>query len=248
MSALEPPQLLLLGLIILGAFSVQSMTGFGATVLALTLGAWLAPLEELRFVLLALNLPISGWVAVRDRALVDRALLLGAVLPAMGAGAVAGALASPLLEGALLRRLFGALVCAFALRELWRLAAAPAERQQPRPRWSMLTWLFAAGLVHGVYAGGGPLVAVALGGARIERSAYRATLMALWFALSAALLAQAAARGLWTAPMTRAALLLLPALPLGAWIGERLHRRGSERAFRAAVGATLLVAGAALLR
>ena len=43
------------------------------------------------------------------------------------------------------------------------------------------------------------------------------------------------------------ALLMLPSVPLGIWLGEQLHRRVSERRFRQMVYALLICAALALL-
>lgn len=50
----------------------------------------------------------------------------------------------------------------------------------------------------------------------------------------------------WTAGTTRGVLLLLPMVPLGGWVGHRLHHAVPERTFRAAVNGVLLLAGVAL--
>ena len=257
MTSLAGPQLALLCAIVACAYVVEGLAGFGATVLSLTLGALLVPIGELRLVLLALGLPFSTWVVLRDRAVLDRALLLRLILPVMGLGVLVGGALSgvALLEGPWLRRLFGLLVMTFAVAELWRLRrgeveAPSARREEGGQGVSAFTrfWLLAAGVVHGIYGTGGPLVVTALGRARLPRTALRATLQAIWLLFGASLVGLALARAQWSSGTTRGVLLLLPAVPLGGWVGHRLHHAVPERTFRLVVNCVLLLAGAALLR
>lgn len=245
MSEVLQPQLLLLALIVLFSHTVQAMTGFGSTVIALTLGALFWPITELRLVLIALNLPLSLLIVLRQPGAIDQRLLLRRMLPWMGLGVLGGLLLGSQLGGTVLKRLFGALVLAFALRELWSMARSEARAQAGDAQTS--AWLVAAGFVHGIYASGGPLVVTALSGVRLNRRVFRATLMALWFVLSAVLLVTALLQGQWSAATTRETLVLLPMLPLGAFLGEWLHHRVSDVAFGAVIQLVLVVAGAALL-
>lgn len=231
--------------VVLLSHTVQAMTGFGSTVIALTLGALFMPIEELRLVLVALNLPLSLWVVLRHNTLIERPLLTRRILPWMGLGLAFGLLVATQLRGVWLKRAFGVLVISFALRELWLLWRR-RERPPTDPRATSL-WLLAAGVVHGIYASGGPLVVTALGGVKLERSAFRATLMALWFTLSVALLVSALAQHQWTHSMTVDSLLLLPCLPMGAALGEWLHHRVPDAGFRGLVQTVLVAAGTALL-
>lgn len=240
------PRVAALAAVVLFSHTVQAMTGFGSTVIALTLGALFFPIEELRLVLVGLNLPLCLWVVLRQPEAIDRRLLSRAILPWMGVGLVLGLLASGVLQGTALRRVFGALVGLFAVRELWALARGRPLRPAPPQR--VPAWLLAAGVVHGVSASGGPLLVTALGGVQLDRRAFRATLMAVWLVLSVALLGTALAQGQWTRAMSADVLLLLPTLPLGALAGEWLHHRAPDGAFRGVIQAVLLLAGAALLR
>ena len=239
------PALLLLAVVVLFSHTVQAMTGFGSTVIALTLGSLFFPIEELRLVLVALNLPLSLFVILRQGGSIDRGLLFGSILRWMGLGVVVGLVLGGFIGGVLMRRVFGGLVMVFAFRELWAISRGHA----PKVAAPLVThaWLVAAGVVHGVYASGGPLLVTALSGVRLDRRTMRATLMALWFTLSVVLLTVALVRGQWTRAITVDTVLLLPTLPVGAALGEWLHHRVPDTAFRALIQVVLLVAGGALL-
>lgn len=246
MNELAGAQLALLCAIVACAYVVEGLAGFGSAVLTLTLGAQLAPIVELRLVMLAVGLPFSLVVVLRDRSFLDRPLLLRVILPIMGLGVLAGALLAGALDGPWLRRLFGALVVAFALRELILLARSASTAPPVAAGLFTKVWLLAGGVVHGIYGTGGPLVVTALGRAGLDRTVLRVTLQSIWLLFGSALVGYALYQRQWTPGTTRGVLLLLPVVPLGGWVGHRLHHAVPERTFRAAVNGVLLLAGAAL--
>lgn len=237
-------ELLILASIVLFAYTTQAMTGFGSTVIALTLGAQIVPLAELLPVLVALNLPLCLWIVIRQREHIDRELLTYAILPWMGAGIAAGLLIARALEGHALRQGFGALVVAVAIRELVQIArGAPLSKPPP---WLSRTFLVGSGITHGLWGSGGPLLVLALG--PLDRKRFRATLMTVWLVSNAVLCAVHVAQGRWNEAAVHRFLLLLPTIPAGLWLGEWLHTRVPDVGFRLVVQAVLVIAGLALLK
>jgi hypothetical protein len=235
--------LALAGFILL-AYTLEAITGFGSIVIALSLGALLLPIDQLLPVLVPLNICMTGYLVWRHRQMIDRHLLLSMILPGMLLGTLIGYALLPFLDAALAKRLFGALVLWFAARELWRLRHATV--QPVRPLWLSRLLSVCAGVSHGLFASGGPLLVFALAGTALDKARLRATLVTVWFTLNSVL--------------TLAFLLdgrLLPALPqvasyaplllIGVWLGERLHQRFNEQHFRIAIYLLLLVTGGLLL-
>ena len=81
------------------SFLVETASGFGSMIVALTLGGLWLPLERLMVVLVPLNLVVSASILVRDRRQVDWPTLLREVMPPMGLGLAVGMGALALLEG-----------------------------------------------------------------------------------------------------------------------------------------------------
>ena len=73
-----------LALAVLAAYTTQAMIGFGANIIALTLGAHLWPLEQLLPVVVALNLPLSGSLVWKYRHQVAWRTLGRSITPAFG--------------------------------------------------------------------------------------------------------------------------------------------------------------------
>src|SRR5690606_9258239 len=138
------------------SYTVAAVTGFGSLVIALALGALLLPVAELLPVLVPPNVLKSGPLLLRHRRQLDGALLLRVILPMMLLGTLAGFALQQWLADDLLKGLLGILMLWFAGRELWRLHRGSPAR--PHPPWLNRLLTLGAGLTHGLFASGGPLL------------------------------------------------------------------------------------------
>ena len=236
------PEFWLLAAIVGGAFAVEATTGFGATVIAVTLGVHLFPLAVLLPVIVPLGLVLTTTMAWRQRAHVDRALLLRGILPYMAGGAVLGLAIFERASNDSLRRAFGIFVIGVAASELLRLLRAMGPAR-PLPVFVTRCAVFGAGVIHGLFSSGGPLLVYAVGRTPIEKRVFRATLANVWLVLGAMLTATYA----WNGHVTRTSLLatasLLPVLGVAFAVGDWAHHRLDETRFRLLVNVLLLVAG-----
>lgn len=236
--------LLWLGACILLAYTVEAMTGFGSIVIALSLAALVLPINELLPILVPLNILMTGYLSLRLRRQVDWALLLKLILPLMVLGTAAGTLARPWLGEQWGKALFGVLVFWFAARSLWQLRHTASAAA--RPLWQTRLWLSLAGVTHGLYASGGPLLVYGLTGRALDKARFRATLVLVWFSLNSLLTVVFLLDGSLQAALPRL-LWYLPLLPLGIVLGEYLHHRVDEQRFRVLVLCLLLLAALALV-
>ncbi|NMZ69398.1 hypothetical protein SAMN05216370_0325 [Pseudomonas peli] len=235
--------LTLAGFILL-AYTLEAITGFGSIVIALSLGALLLPIDQLLPVLVPLNICMTGYLVARHWHSIDWRLLLGMILPGMVVGTLLGYALLPFLDAALAKRLFGALVLWFAARELWRLRHTVA--QPIRPMWLSRLLSLCAGVSHGLFASGGPLLVFALAGTQLDKARLRATLVSVWFTLNSLLTVAFLIDGRLL-PALPQVLSYAPLLLIGVWLGERLHQRFNEQHFRLAIYLLLLVTGCLLL-
>jgi hypothetical protein len=238
--------------IVVLAFATEAATGFGATVIALTLAVNLMPIDAALPVLVPLNLAMSAWIVTRERAHVDRTLLWRRILPLMGAGLVVGLAIFDHVSMASLRRAFGAFVVVVAADGLWRLRSgatngsgdtAGSAGAQPLPAAVRGGAILGAGVIHGLFASGGPLLVWALGRSSLEKRGFRATLSSVWLVLGTGLVTAYAFRGRVGWESFGASAALLPAVVLAIALGEWAHRRLDELRFRRVVFGLLLVAG-----
>lgn len=234
----------LLALFVLLAYTLETVTGFGSIVIALSLGALVLPIEAMLPVLVPLNICMTGWLCLRHRRFIHHPTLWRLILPLMALGTAAGYGLRPWLGDDVLRIIFGALVTWFAARELWRQwhGLHPAQHA----RWWTRGWMFMAGITHGLFASGGPLLVYALSGVQLDKARFRATLVTVWLILNGLLTVAFALDGSLAPALPRVAAFL-PVLLAGVLLGEWLHRHADEQLFRKLVFVLLFITGLILL-
>ncbi|MGE0711560.1 MAG: TSUP family transporter [Planctomycetota bacterium] len=242
---MSPQALALVGVCVALGFGVQALTGFGGVAVALTLGSQVVPIARLVPLVAALSLLQTGWLLVRHHEHIAWPLLLRRIVPLMVCGAVAGQVLGTRLSGRALELCYGAFVVLAAAQELWAARRDGAPRPPlPRPLAGLLTLV--AGVIHGIYAAGGPLLVYVVGREGLAKSTFRSTLLAVWFVLNLGLTISFAGQGRLVAADAPALGWWALALILGLALGEWGHARVDERRFRLVANALLLLAGSAL--
>jgi hypothetical protein len=202
------------------------------------------PLGTLLPVIVPLGVTLSAFNAWRLRHHVDRALLVRHILPLMGAGVVIGLAIFERASNATLQRAYGLFVVGVAASELSRMRHRKAAVRL-LPHAASQGAIFGAGVIHGLFPSGGPLLVWALGRRPIDKAAFRATLSTLWMLLGTALTTAYAWNGRVGRESLAAVALLLPVLAVALVLGDWAHHRLDERRFRVAVYALLVLAGLA---
>ena len=239
------PAFLVLGAIVFFSYTTQAITGFGSTVVALALGAQIFSIPELLPVLVALNIPLCLYFVLRHRDKIAQSLLFREILPWMSIGVCAGALLLVSLPVPALKPGLGALIVLFSLREGVRLVRKRETSVMSAPVFRF--WTGAAGITHGLYASGGPLLVYAVSRKNLDTSVFRATMMSVWLFFNVFLLALYFYDGKWTHESERAVLFLLPLIPAGIYAGELLHHRIPVRGFWILVQLVLFLSGVSFL-
>lgn len=238
------PKSLVLLAIVAGGFAVETTLGFGATVIAVSLGAFWFPLSTLVPALVPVNLGLSLYIVLRYGGAIDRRLLLGRVVPFMLAGLPLGLLAFRYAGEHWLKLVFGVLVVVLAVSQLLRMSRGGVVAALPPVASGLL--LFLAGVAHGAFSTGGPLAVYVAGRQLPDPAGFRSTLSALWLILGGVLVVGY----LWTGAIGERSLSLslvcAAGLAIGILVGELLHRRLDRRVFTVLVHSLLLVAGALL--
>ena len=228
------------------AYGVQTITGFGAMVISVPLGAQLMGINELLLLLLPLSIAQCGYIAIRHRAAIDWRLLARWIIPIMGTGTAVGAVLSGELSGVVLRRALAVLILVLSLFELYVLSKPDLERKA-LPVHSTALGLLGAGVMHGIYATGGPLLVYTVGRRVPDKAVFRSTLVIVWLLLNSALIAYFFFDGRYRSSHTANVALLLPGVIVGIIVGERLHTRLDGRRFRQVTFGFLAIAAIALL-
>lgn len=239
---LAPEVVLVAALVVVGAYLVFGLAGFGSTVIALPLLAHLLPLKLAVALLLLLDLAafLAFGLRVRRGIRIDE---IGWLVPTALVGMAIGLTLLIRVAESWLLGLLGVFVLCIAAHGLWR-RGVPARL----PRWVGVPIGLAGGAFSALFGTGGVLFAIYNAGRIRDKAELRASNAAM-IALSsvarlllfgaAGLLAQ---DGLWTL-----FALLLPALAAGVLLGHRLHAVVPAASVVRAVHAVLLVAGASIL-
>lgn len=227
-------------LIVFFAFFTQAAIGFGAMVIAMTLSALIYPVTTLLSWFVPLVILLSAYLLIRHHDHIDWRLFFRRILPGMGVGMVLGQALFYSLNTDILKTALGALVMFLAGRELWRRNQTP--RSVP-----LLPWTFAAGVVHGIFATGGPLLVYALNAQSLDKATFRSTLTVVWMVMALVLAGSYLSSGQLGADDLPQIGILAAVLPLSILAGEWLHRRINPERFKTAINLLLVFCGLVLL-
>lgn len=258
-----PSQALFL-IIVFASNVIQGVTGFAGTILAMPPALMLVgydvakPVLNLLGLLSGIYVVLGAYRSVRVRELVRVTLV-------MAAGIVVAMFVHDSLAGSeqLLRKLLGAFVMALATLGLYRVfrgrsgAGArdgesgdellPVPTDSPAPGPGAYALLLAAGVIHGLFVSGGPLLIGYLARRVPDKMAFRATISAVWIFLNGLILCVDIRTGLWAPPTVAMGAVAVPFLMGGMFVGARLYARMSQELFMRLTYVLLLVSGLLLL-
>lgn len=231
------------------AYGVQTATGFGAALISLTLGAHLMAVGDLVLLILSLSLLQCGYIAIRYHGSIDWSFLLRWIGPFMGGGTAVGAYVSGYIDSSNLRRILGAMILTLSLIELYtslRRRGSPARRLGPV---GSALGLASAGLMHGVYAVGGPLLVYTMGRRNLDKETFRSTITVVWLVMNLGLVVFHAIAGHFTAELTGTLVALVPVVIVSVIAGERMFSLiGGPRFLQVVFGLLAIAALGLLLR
>jgi len=238
-----PSPVVLLAAFLAVGFAVEATIGFGATLVTLALGSLIMPILAVLARVVPLNLALSVALVLRNPRAVDLRFLLARVLPAMAVGMPVGYVAVGALPPARLQLALAGFIFVLGVTELLALARGVDGADTPRPLGTVasLGLLFLGGVAHGALATGGPPIVYVCARSLRQKATLRATLSALWVVVNVALVSAYVARGQVTRATVVDSAPLVPGLVLGLALGDVVHARVPERAFRPVVFAALLV-------
>lgn len=237
------PPLALLAVLFLGFF-VESIVGFGATILAVSLGSNFLAVPELLPSYVPVNMGLSAWVVLTEARHIDRPLLTRRIVPFVGSGTLVGLSLTRFAGRPEPLALFAVFVIVMASLELRKTLRNAVLRPGPRVANAAL---LLGGVIQGVFGAGGPLIVFAVGQEIQSKRVFRATLALTWLTMNLALMVNFARLGrLGVLSATRSVSFVLP-LALAFALGNRVHHAISERRFRVGAAAMMMLAGVLLL-
>jgi len=237
------PEYLIASLIIALAQAVYVLFGFGAGLIAVGGLALVFPeIQDVVVLLLLVNLPAELFVVSRNLGVISwRGVLricIGIVV-----GIPIGTQILRVAEPTLILLILGACLVLVGL-VFARLPDRPAITW---PAWTAPPVGLLSGLLTGLFGTGGPPLIVYYHLTSPPKAFFRGNLMAIFLLKTFVRVPAYAVGGLISLPRLWSGLAVMPAVLLGAWIGNRIHVEVEEATFRRLVSVALILIGALLL-
>ena len=241
-ASLSPWLFLVAPVIIVVAYTVFGLSGFGSTVIAVPILAHFLPVSYLVPLMAVLDLASAIIVGTSGREHVSKEELKR-LIPLMFVGFVIGVTVLVGVPDQYLRAALGTFAAAIGIYSILNPSLT-----RTISKW----WAVPAGIVGGavatVFGAGGPIYSVYLSGRLRDKSQIRATISSL-ISISAFTRAviYAVTGLLLHTTILAGALLLSPFVWLGLKLGHRIHLGLTQEQMRRAVGALLVLTGTSLL-
>ena len=230
--------------VLLAAYVVMGITGFGSALVAVPLLAWIWPLPEVVALAILLDVPASmlhgglNFPQVRWRA-------IGAMLPGMAVGSLIGLWLMGQLDKRWPLFLLGVYVTWVGLRTLRH----GQQAARPLPGWTYHAGSGLVGVLEVMFATAGPMVIALLQRRLRDVAEIRATVpVVMVVAASIAIAVLLGAGQIDRAHTFERWLVALPIAFIGVVLGNRLARHIPPPAMRRAMALLLIASGLSLTR
>lgn len=228
--------------ILLFAYFLRGITGFGSGLIAIPLLAHLLPLTFVVPMVLVLDFTASIVLSSHTRLQV-RWDEIRWLIPTSVAGIVAGSVLLISLPREPLLVSLGLFVIFFGIRYVFNV-----HSEKPISRWWSVPTGLIGGLIGALFGTGGPPYVVYLSHRLHDKTQLRGTLSGLFLLDGAFRLVTFLSLGLLLQDDMLTALLMgLPVMAIGLYLGNKVHLGITHRQQLAVIGALLLVSGGSLL-
>lgn len=240
-ASLSPWVWVLAPVVIVGAYVVFGLSGFGSTIISIPILAHFIPIAYLVPCLALIDCVSATFIGRTNREHVAKEEMKW-LLPIMMVGFVAGATILVKVPDVYLRIALGVFAIALGLHGI----VNPVLKRRISRWWVVPTGIF-GGAMSTTFGTGGPIYATYLVGRLSDKNRIRATMSTL-IAISAIIRAVTyVVSGLITLSLVAGALIAAPFALLGLKLGSRIHVGMSQQQMRRLIGVLLILTGAGLL-
>ena len=246
--ASDPQALIAFAMVIFFSCILGGITGFGNTIVALPFTIMIFDLETGRTVLTATALIQSLVIALKDRRSIAVPILVSVVI-FMGIGLPAGMFTYRYLPQDILITILAIFTGLVAIRGLlvFFLKVKRTEKTHAAGEGALRIFLVLAGIIHGAFSSGGPLLVIYTMEKIREKTVFRATMCAIWSILNTALMLQFFAARQVSVFSLKLLVFSLPFLAGGIILGNLVNRRIRDTVFTPLVCCVLLVVAGFML-
>ena len=225
---------------------IQGITGFAGTMLAMPPSVMLVGFDTAKPVLNALGLLSGIYIVAANRKSVNKKEFLK-IVAVMSLGMLAGFALRSVLTGRerVMYIMLGAVVILTAVSGIYKTFLKKGGGHSHGKAVSAVL-LIAAGVTHGLFVCGGPLLVSYMTGKVSDKQEFRATLSACWIVLNGIILTDDIRAGLWNKNMLLLFCISAVMLFAAMFIGSLLCKKMSRRLFMKITYILLIVSGALL--
>lgn len=241
LESLSSLELLLAALIIVGAFFVRGIAGFGSGLIAIPLLAQMLPLSVVVPLVGLLDYLASTSHGARHREAIQWREILP-LLPFTLIGVLSALYLFHTLDGDLLRRALGGFIVLYALYTL--LGRGSDSRAS---RWWALPAGCFGGLIGTLFGTGGPFYVIYLRMRQLDKTAFRATIAVVFLIDGGSRIVGYFFSGFYSGDTMYLLAAALPIMIVGMYIGGHIHTTISQQTFQRGIGLLLVGSGLALL-
>lgn len=219
---------------------IQGITGFAGTVLAMPPGIFLQGIDTAKMVLNILGILASLWivsVSYKDINWKE----VKKILFFMVIGTALGLKIFTLLPLEFLLKIYAIFIILMALKGIF------IKGEMKTPEWVLVGVILLAGVIHGMFVSGGPLIMIYVAKKLKSKSSFRATLAIVWIVLNTYLAFSHYNQGIFTSENLRLLYLSIPPFALGMIVGNILHHKMSQATFLKLSYILLSISGVALI-
>jgi uncharacterized membrane protein YfcA len=239
---LSPWLLLVAPVIIIVAYTVFGLSGFGSTVISVPVLAHFLPVSYLVPLMALLDLCSAVLVGTSGREHVSKPEMKR-IIPAMFVGFVVGVTVLKGVPDEYLRTALGIFAMGIGVYSIFN----PSMHRTISPWWSLPAGII-GGAIATIFGAGGPIYSTYLSGRLKDKTQIRATMSTLISISAFTRAIMYAVAGL----MLHAAIfagfaVLTPFVWVGLKLGDRIHVGLSQQQMRRAIGCVLVLTGASLL-
>ncbi|MGL6065418.1 MAG: TSUP family transporter [Fusobacteriaceae bacterium] len=219
---------------------IQGITGFAGTVLAMPPGIFLQGMDTAKMILNILGILSSIWIIVISYKDIEweevKKILLFMIV-----GLIIGMKIFTMLPIEFLLKIYAIFIISIALKGML------IKKEIKTPEWLLTGAIFLAGIIHGMFVSGGPLVMIYVAKKLKTKSSFRATLAIVWIVLNSYLAFSHFEQGLYTHENIKLLTLSIPPFAFGMIVGNILHYKMSQASFLKLSYVLLGISGMALL-
>ncbi len=226
--------------IVLIAYLVRGICGFGSGLIAIPVLSLLFPLKIAVPLVVMLDYLASAGQGVSLRQSIQWGEVGRLIIPAL-IGVSVGLLIFHKVEAELLTRILGGFVFLYALYRLW-------GPEMPRvSSWWAVPAAVIGGTVGTLFGTGGPFYVSYLKARQFDKTAFRATFACIFLLDGAARVAGYVGTAVVDLQLLMLLAMSLPVMILGMYLGGKIHSSLSPEVFTRGISILLLVSGTSLM-